>query len=298
MANDGAAYELLTERLMRLIAGRTPGLVTTRLERHQALIGRSGPSVIDVVWEFKAADGAQRVLFECRVYGSPLNRQAVHSWRSIVDDLSSPDLPTTGVMITKTGYQSGAQQVASTYGVIIIQMRPPTSDDLVGRLTQIEVNGTARLPYIDPAVPVSFAATEMLGAHAEGWVSSDRYSVQADDGPAVSLTEVLVAGIVRDFGEAAVPTQEVQVVFDPPATLYLDGSPTAKITSVTGAAGEAVSILPTITVGGRQRLAYLMKNVLDGTAVWFSDRDDLRVINDSADRRHPLTASEVILGPG
>lgn len=297
--NDGKAYELLTERLTLLIASRTPGLVTTRLERQVTLIGRSGPSAIDVVWEFEAVDGPQRVLFECRDYGtSAVKRQAVHSWRSIVDDLSTPDHPTTGVMVTKTGFQSGAQQVANTYGVIIIQMREPSSDDLAGRLTQIDVVATVRRPYIDPTVPVSFAATEMLGTSTPPTehVQSDRYSVQTGNGPAVDLTELLVAKVIRAFGEPAVPSQEVHVAFDPPATLHLDGSPIARITSVTGAAGEAVLASPTTTIGGRQSLAYLMKNVLDGTAVWFSENDELRVTNDSAERSHPLAANEIILG--
>jgi hypothetical protein len=86
-------YELLTQRLMRLIAERSP-LQTTRLEHDITLTGRGGPNQIDVIWEFLTPDGSpRRVIVECRKYRSPLKRQAVFAWREVVDDLDSPDMP-------------------------------------------------------------------------------------------------------------------------------------------------------------------------------------------------------------
>ncbi len=132
-------YELLTHRLMTLISKRSP-LQTTRLEHDITLTGRSGPNQIDVIWEFLTPDGSpRRVIVECRKYRSPLKRQAVFAWRGVVDDLDSPDMPTLGVMVTITGYQSGAQRVADTYGVVILHLREPTGQDVEHRLMEIRL---------------------------------------------------------------------------------------------------------------------------------------------------------------
>lgn len=119
-------YETLTQQLLRLITKRAP-VTTTRLEHNVTLRGRSTSHQIDVLWEFAAAGGnTRRVLIEGRRYKYSLRQKEVFAFRGVVDDLNTVDLPTTGVMVTTSSYQSGAKGVARTYGVGILQMREPT----------------------------------------------------------------------------------------------------------------------------------------------------------------------------
>jgi hypothetical protein len=50
-------------------------------------------------------------------------QQALHGWRSVVDDVGEAGIETIGVMVTTAGYQSGAQRVADSYGIVILELR-------------------------------------------------------------------------------------------------------------------------------------------------------------------------------
>lgn len=110
-------YELLTKRLLTLIADRSV-VTTTRLEHNVQVGGLATTSQIDVLWEFTNAEANNRIVFECRHYNYSLKQSDVFAFSAVVGDLNAaPDSPpTTGVIVTKTGYQAGAQRVAETYG--------------------------------------------------------------------------------------------------------------------------------------------------------------------------------------
>jgi Restriction endonuclease len=214
-------YELLTQRLMRLISERSP-LQTTRLEHDIKLTGRSGLNQIDVIWEFLTPDGSpRRVIVECRNYQSQLKRQAVFAWRGVVDDLDSPDMPTLGVMVTVTGYQSGAQRVADTYGVVILHLREPTDQDVERRLMEIRVLPIIRIPYIGPDVHME--ATQELAELPPGPIDACDCELLRADGSTVPLTDFLWSGELRGFNEPAVTPHRITRAFTPPVTLLLDG---------------------------------------------------------------------------
>jgi hypothetical protein len=289
-------YELLTQRLMQLIAARS-SLVTTKLEHNVTLIGKSAPNQIDVVWEFETAEGTpQRVIIECRRFHTRLKMKDVHAWRSVVDDLNSPELPTMGVMATLTGYQSGAQTVADTYGVVILQLREPTDEDLTGRVTEIRLIATARIPMIQPNVQME--ATEQLADMPLGQIEIGNYGLLLADGRCIPLRDYLLNGRIRGHGEPASSLEEIRRTFDPPAVLTLYGTPRLKIKSVTATISEPVVELPAISIGGRQHLAHLLANVLDGTAVWFTDTDNYHLSDDAPEEElaRALLATDVILG--
>ena len=50
-------------------------------------------------------------------------------------------------MVTTMGYQRGAKRVAETYGLLVLELRPPTPRDLDNRLEAIVVT-------INPVIPV------------------------------------------------------------------------------------------------------------------------------------------------
>jgi hypothetical protein len=214
-------YELLTQRLMRLISERSP-LQTTRLEHDITPAGRSGPNGIDMIREFLTPDGSpRRVIVECRKYRSPLKRQAVFAWRGAVYDLDSPDMPTLGVMVIVTGYQSGAQWVADTYEVVILHLRAPTDQDVERRLMEIRVQPTIRIPYIGPDVRIE--ATQVVAELPPGPVDVCDCELLRADGSTVSLADFLWSGELRGFDEPVIAPHRVTRIFGSPATLLFDG---------------------------------------------------------------------------
>lgn len=142
------SYEELTEELVGQL-GDVSGITTLRLERDVPVSGRANDNQIDVLWEFQRASGERvRLLFECRSYARRINQQALHSWGSIVDDVSEPGIETVGVMVTTTGYQSGARRVADTYGIVILELRAPTDRDLANRWRSIRTELVIRMPLV------------------------------------------------------------------------------------------------------------------------------------------------------
>ena len=60
----------------------------------------------------------------------------------MIDDISD-GIQTTGVMVTRTGYQAGAKRVADTYGLIVVELRVPTPEDTRDRLLKVRVEVVA-----------------------------------------------------------------------------------------------------------------------------------------------------------
>jgi hypothetical protein len=285
-------YELLTRQLMRLITERAP-MVSARLEHDVKLEGRATSHQIDVLWEFLAADGSpRRVVIECRRFRKSLLKQShVFAWSGVVRDLNTPELPTTGVMVTLSGYQSGARKVADTYGVVILQLREPTPADLEARLAKIVVQAVVRMPHIGSDVHVD--AVEMLGGQPDGLVDAEDFGLLRKGGGTVLLQDYLWAGVLGGFDEPPAPLRRITRDFSPPVVLTLRGRPLARITSVSATVGEIELAADRVVLGGGA-LAWMIANVLDGTRVWFTDTDGAHVSDDQG--VGVALATDVILG--
>ncbi len=144
----GSEYELLVERLVGQFSLRA-GVSTERIQRDVLIKGRGTKNQIDVLWDLiDAADQPHRVVFEARSYRSRIKQGALHAFRSVVDDIQDPARPVTGVMVTTTGYQSGATGVASTYGLVVLELRSPIAADLADRVATIHVKFKTQVPMI------------------------------------------------------------------------------------------------------------------------------------------------------
>src|ERR1700685_2301760 len=65
-------YEKLTMEIFRRLQRHKQHLATERLEHNVNLLGRSGPSQIDVVWEGRVNGVRERWIFECKHYADPM----------------------------------------------------------------------------------------------------------------------------------------------------------------------------------------------------------------------------------
>ena len=287
-------YELLTKHLVSLISQQA-SMRTTRLQHNVKLTGRSAANQIDVVWEFLTPEGMPwRVIIECRRFRTRLKMKDVHAWRSVVDDLDTPELPTLGVMVTSTGYQSGAQVVAETYGVVILLLREPTEADFAGRVTRVRVDIAFRKPVISS---LRVTATEQFGEFPTGPVPVGSCGLILADGTTLPLADHLLAGELGELRDPPAPLHEVVRSFDPPAVLTLGGQRRLKVASITATVGEQVMDVPSIAVNGREGLAQVVANVLESTSLWFTDRGTFYTSDDGQNAgRSKYPAQDVVLG--
>jgi hypothetical protein len=86
------------------------------VERNIFLRGKSGAThQIDVFYQFKNAGITHRVAIECRDHSRAVDKDRVQSFALKVQDIGG----ISGIMVSQSGYQSGAELVAKQYDIIL-----------------------------------------------------------------------------------------------------------------------------------------------------------------------------------
>lgn len=144
-------YELLTQRIYQEILSRE-GAGTIDVKHNIPLTGRSGVEhQIDVFWEFKQAGVSHRVLIECKNYATSLTLEKARNFFSVAHDVGNCQ----GIMVTKTGYQSGVVDFCNYYGIALKLLRAPIDSDWEGRIKTIKINMTSRVPVSTSDRPIT-----------------------------------------------------------------------------------------------------------------------------------------------
>jgi|HubBroStandDraft_6_1064221.scaffolds.fasta_scaffold1445922_1 hypothetical protein len=156
-------YDLTPAEYEELVAGIVRGLQnlegvnTIRVDRGVTIRGAATKWSLDVVWEFEDARGKHLVFFECRYVTHALKQEALIAVKGRRDDLAPAADTVTAVIVTRTGFQSGALDVAGFYGLIVLELRRPTPRDWQGRVREIFLNMRLLVPDISglEAMPLS-----------------------------------------------------------------------------------------------------------------------------------------------
>lgn len=247
--------------------GTASGIATLRLERDISLSGSATANRIDVLWEFEQASGQlTRLVFECRSYRRPINQQALHSWRSVVDDVSKPGVATVGVMVTTTGYQSGAQRVAESYGIVILELRAPTSGDLANRCRSVRIELVARMPQV---TDLTVNATEQFGADASPNGALGDFFLDLGDGASERLADHLLRGELSELNEPPTKSHHVTRTFASPVLLRHRDEPVARVVEITATVGEAQAE-PVVIETSTADIAWMLEDTLTGSHIWFA----------------------------
>lgn len=176
-----------------------------------------------------------------------------------MDDVQDDARPVTGVMVTTVGYQNGARAVASTYGLVVLELREPSEADWAGRIRSVNVVLTAQVPVVRE---VRFDAVDVLPGRESGLAALGQVEV---DGPSgrVPLQSLLLDGELGALGEPRVP-HPVRRAFDPPASLWVEGERVATVRAVEAVVGEVVGPPATVVVDGARDVAWMVRNALTG----------------------------------
>jgi hypothetical protein len=262
-------YELLVKWLAEQLAARAE-VQTSRIVRDCQVQGKATSNQIDVLWDFTDATGQDyRIVFEARSYKNSIKQGALHAFRSVVDDIQDQARPVTGVMVTTTGYQRGAQSVASTYDLLILELRQPTVDDVANRLSKIVIDMT---PMVQPIQNANFEAVEVYDDSAQGSlepVEEITVGPRDDEGAARPLKEILTEGELGGPGEPR-PVHQVRREFDPPQLLRIRGNRVALLGAVTADVGNVLGPPVRVTVGGLESVAWMLRDSLTGARAWFA----------------------------
>ena len=131
--NRSREYELLTQSIYQAIL-RQEGYHNIDVLHDKDITGRSGVAhQVDVSWKYTQAGIEHHVLIECKDFNSPLTLEKIRNFFAVLHDTGA----SRGVMVTKTGYQSGVEAFAKFYKIGLKILREPTEEDWEGRIRNI-----------------------------------------------------------------------------------------------------------------------------------------------------------------
>ena len=125
--NLNIEYEKFTQEIYQELVNADV-LKITKLQHDVKLKGRSGQEhQIDVYWEYEIAGAKQKVAIECKNYNKNVAIGKVRDFYGVLCDLNN----VAGIMVTKVGYQKGAKEYASEYGISLKELRIPNPGEAI-----------------------------------------------------------------------------------------------------------------------------------------------------------------------
>jgi hypothetical protein len=192
-------------------------------------------------------------------------------------------------MVHLTGYQLGARKVAETYGLIILELRDPSDKDVASHVIGIKVSFTGVVPMVSD---LHLDVSEMLSESAlAGPVLNHSLEVEDADGQRTSVIRLLTDGELTSPAGEVIPKHQVTRSFNPPASFTVNGETAAKVRAISATVWAEKGDPFDFTVGGRERIAWMVKDTLGGTRAWFAIDGKIYPNQDWAAHAASLSAS-------
>lgn len=132
--NQNTEYEKFAQEIYQGLVSADV-VKTIDVKHNVKLTGKSGQAhQIDVYWEYEIAGVKHKVAIECKNYKKAVPVGKVRDFYGVLADLNN----VAGIMVTKVGYQEGAKDYASHYGISLKELRAPNRGE--GIVGEIELN--------------------------------------------------------------------------------------------------------------------------------------------------------------
>ncbi|ELA8137772.1 restriction endonuclease [Vibrio parahaemolyticus] len=150
-------YEKLAKKIYEDIL-TLEGVDNIEVKHNVKIRGKSGVEhQIDVYWEYRYASVSHKVLIECKHYSHSVSLIHVRNLHGLLTDIPN----SSGILITTTGFQSGAKQYAEFYDIGLKLIRPPQDSDWNGCIQIVNVNiDLISTTYLDLKVEYDGHCTE------------------------------------------------------------------------------------------------------------------------------------------
>ena len=116
----GISYELLVQSIFQEIHDQED-IRTIKVEHDVDIKGLTTTHQIDVLWRFAKGGITYLTLVQAKDWDSMIKQEQVLAFHAVLNDI--PGQP-RGVMVTRSGFQSGARTVAEAHGIGLYLLRP------------------------------------------------------------------------------------------------------------------------------------------------------------------------------
>jgi hypothetical protein len=271
MKNTGRDYESLVEVVFTQLLEQD-SVKNIVIEKNKILQGKTTSHEIDVYWEFFAGGIKYSTIIQAKDWEQKVPQGEMLKLKAIIDDL--PGQP-RGIFITKTGYQSGAMDVAKANGIITYELREPTDKDWEGRIKTIVLNFKAYIPNTKVEVladndwlqseikrlglqevrlSVSGMENEIFLKNEDGSIWKSLLDIKNEEQKKIGMTEV-------HGKEVLIPMEKDR---------YIDTGnsdfPRMKIKAVKAIVSNGV-IENTLEIDGSEMVGYMLRNLIDNSEI-------------------------------
>lgn len=273
--NTGVSYETLIQGFFQAILDQD-AVRNVRVERNVKLQGRSTSHQIDVYWSFEVAGVHYQTIVQCKDWESRVKQEQVLAFASVLDDI--PGQP-RGVVVSKKGFQSGAEAVAKARGIALYRLREADEDYWSGRIQRVGITMNLVSPFVDN-VRLNFdmewltQRKKELGMEAVTLeyrgVAGEMPLVREDGSSAGTLAKVILDALPRD-GKAH-PVEQRHASFDVPTFLVVPTCPVnpMKLLGISFEGGQSV-LKSEMLVDGSDAIRFVLES-FDGLSVYTADK--------------------------
>jgi len=116
--NTGIPFELLTQQIFLNLVNQN--LVRNIDVKHDVTLqGMTAKHQIDVYWKFEIGGISYATVIQAKDWNTPLNQGELFKFKCVLNDL--PGQP-KGIVVTRSGYQSGAEEFAKAHGILLFEL--------------------------------------------------------------------------------------------------------------------------------------------------------------------------------
>jgi hypothetical protein len=142
--NTGKPYEKLTRRVFEALLAQQ-SVTNLRVDHDVKLRGITNEHRVDVYWEFETGGITYRTVVECKDWKDPVDQGTLFALHTVLLDL--PGQP-RGVVVARSGFQSGAEQFARAHGIVLYELRAPRDQDWDGFITGVNIKVELLVPKL------------------------------------------------------------------------------------------------------------------------------------------------------
>ncbi len=292
--STGIPYELITQQIFQEILDQD-SVRTIQVKQNITLQGKSATHQIDVFWDFETGGICYATVVQAKDWSTPVNQGELLKFKAVLDDL--PGQP-RGIVVTRSGYQSGAREFAHAHGILLYELTetpdPPSppivlTDVSWAKIRLIGVTPDMRLlSEITVFTPEFSDATFIcdqewlkeievrFGSEVVKELLSTRFSkppqdvaLYAEDGKQTGTLRDLYMKLVKEMREAEIANRHVNIPFELPVLMRTSVAPVplVKLASLS----VTISIHQTMEqqVMRSGFVEFVLKNLKDGTLKHF-----------------------------
>jgi hypothetical protein len=269
-----AEYERLAQGIAIRLAEFFGGATET-CQHNMILEGRGTNNQIDVMWLGTMNGVRRRILIECKNYRRALDQGRIHAFTNVVRDVSFDGVPTVGVVVTPSGYQRGARDLAAAYDIIILELRRPLESDFADRIVRMDINMEIKSIGFD-AVEFQWVSKDP-DAYASPTLLELAMLTPLSGGACIAVRRLLalrLGGTPSEQFEASLRGPRCSVQLSEPHI----GEQLGQVIAVAGTA-RAMSQRESFSLGpGREGIAHVLIDALNGVTAWFTVDGKTRVL--------------------